>query len=394
MSADESGRAVRGNVADGFGPVADAFAANFADAEEVGAAVAVYAGGDLVVDLWGGTADPVSGATWQPDSLSVIFSCSKGIVTLCVYLLVQDGLVDLDAPMATYWPEFAQNGKSDVSVRTVLSHRAGLPTVDAPLTFEDVLAWTPVVDALAAQRPRWEPGTGFFYHALTFGWLGGELIRRVSGLMPGEFLTSRLTGPLGLETWIGLPADQLARLVPIIDPTPTTDPAALAEEAVYAATEAATVGDESVSLGGAVIPAGSNWSDAFNRPEIALAQLPGGNGISTARSLAALYSAAVHGPERFLSADSLTDALVVRSAGAPLFGAPAGGSFGTGFEVDTPGGADRLGSRSFGHGGAGGKQAFGDDAHDVGFAYLNNWMGQAPDERANRLVQALKRCLG
>ena len=299
MSADESGRAVRGNVADGFGPVADAFAANFADADEVGAAVAVYAGGDLVVDLWGGMADPVSGATWQPDSLSVIFSCSKGIVTLCVYLLVQDGLVDLDAPMATYWPEFAQNGKSDVSVRTVLSHRAGLPTVDAPLTFEDVLAWTPVVDALAAQRPRWEPGTGFFYHALTFGWLGGELIRRVSGLMPGEFLTSRLTGPLGLETWIGLPADQLARLVPIIDPTPTTDPAALAEEAVYAATEAATVGDESVSLGGAVIPAGSNWSDAFNRPEIALAQLPGGNGISTARSLAALYSAAVHGPETF-----------------------------------------------------------------------------------------------
>jgi len=391
----DTGRVARidGHVADGFGPVADAFRANFVDTDEVGAAVAVYAGGELVVDLWGGTADPAARSPWEQDTLSVIFSCSKGIVTLCVYALVQDGLLDLDAPVAQYWPEFAQNGKQDITVRTALCHRAGLPTVEAQLSLEQVLAWTPVIDALAAQAPRWEPGTGFFYHALTFGWLGGEIIRRVSGQLPGDFLRSRFTGPLGLHTWIGMPADQLPRLAPVIDGAPSTDPAVLADEAAFALTEAATIGERSITLDGALIPLGGSWAAAFNRPEVARAQIPGANGISTARSLAGLYSAAVHGPNRFLSADSATDALVVRSDGAPLFGGAAGDRWGTGFVIGTPAASPLLGSRSFGHGGAGGKAAFGDDGHDVGFAYLNNWMGTVPDDRASRLISALAGCL-
>jgi CubicO group peptidase (beta-lactamase class C family) len=392
VSADAAAR-VDGEVADGFGPVADAFRANFADADEVGAAVAVYAGGDLVVDLWGGTADPAVGSPWQRDTVSLIASCSKGIVTLCVYTLVQDGLLDLDAPVARYWPEFAQNGKQDITVRTTLSHRAGLPTVEAELGFEQMLAWTPVIDALAAQAPMWEPGTGFFYHALTFGWLGGEIIRRISGQLPGDFLRSRLTGPLGLDTWIGLPADQLGRLAPVIDATPSTDPAVLADEAEYARTEAAAIGERSITLDGALMPPGGRWSTAFNRPALAQAQIPGANGISTARGLAGLYSAAVYGPDRFLRAESVTDALVVRSAGAPLFGGPAGDRWGTGFVVSTPGASAMLGPRSFGHGGAGGKAAFGDDSHGIGFAYLNNWMGTVPDDRADRLIRALAACL-
>lgn len=380
-------------MADGFGPVADAFRANFADTDEVGAAVAVYVGGELVVDLWGGTADPADGSPWQQDTLSVIFSCSKGILTLCVYALVQDGLLDLDAPVARYWPEFAQNGKQDITVRTVLSHRAGLPTVEAELTFEQVLAWTPVIDALARQAPRWQPGTGFFYHALTFGWLGGEIIRRITGQLPGDLLQARFAGPLGLDTWIGLPADELQRLAPVIEATPSTDPAVLADEAAFALTEAATIGERSITLDGALIAPGGSWAAAFNRPQVAQAQIPGANGIATARGLAGLYSAAVHGPDRFLSADALTDALVVRSEGAPLFGAPAGGRCGTGFVIETPGAGQSLGPRSFGHGGAGGKAAFGDDSYDVGFAYLNNWMGTVPDERADRLIRALAGCL-
>jgi CubicO group peptidase (beta-lactamase class C family) len=393
VTADADTAQVDGEVADGFGPVADAFRANFADADEVGAAVAVYVGGDLVVDLWGGTADPAAGSRWQQDTVSLIASCSKGIVTLCVYALVQDGLLDLDAPVARYWPEFAQNGKQDITVRTVLSHRAGLPTVDTELSFEQMLAWTPVIDALAAQAPRWEPGTGFFYHALTFGWLGGEIIRRVSGQLPGDFLRARFTGPLGLDTWIGLPADQLGRLAPVIDATPSTDPTVLADEAEFALTEAATIGERSITLDGALMPPGGRWSTAFNRPALAQAQLPGANGISTARGLAGLYSAAVHGPGRLLSEESVTDALVVRSDGAPLFGGQAGDRWGTGFVVSTPGASSMLGPRSFGHGGAGGKAAFGDDSLDVGFAYLNNWMGTVPDDRANRLVTALAACL-
>jgi CubicO group peptidase (beta-lactamase class C family) len=384
---------VDGHVADGFGPVADAFRANFTDAGEVGAAVAVYAGGELVVDLWGGTADPATTSKWRPDTLSVIFSCSKGIVTLCVYALVQDGLLDLDAPVARYWPEFAHNGKQDITVRTALSHRAGLPTVEAELSFEEVLAWTPVIDALAAQAPRWKPGTGFFYHALTFGWLAGEVIRRVSGQMPGDFLRSRFTGPLDLDTWIGLPADKLGRLAPVVDATLPTDPDVLAEQAVFALTEAAVIGERSVTLDGALMPPAGSWAAAFNRPAVAQAQLPGGNGISTARGLAGLYSAAVHGPDRFLRADSVSDALVVRSEGAPLFGGEAGDRWGTGFVIGTPGASPLLGPRSFGHGGAGGKAAFGDDSHDVGFAYLNNWMGTVPDERASRIITALAGCL-
>lgn len=394
MTADAATPAhIDGRVADGFGPVADAFRANFAETDEVGAAVAVYAGGELVVDLWGGTADPATAAPWQQDTLSLIASCSKGIVTLCVYALVQEGLLDLDAPVARYWPEFAQNGKQDITVRTVLSHRAGLPTVEAELSFEQMLAWRPVIDDLAAQAPRWEPGTGFFYHALTFGWLGGEIIRRVSGQMPGDFLRSRLTGPLGLDTWIGLPPDRLARLAPVIDATPSPDPAVIADQAAFALTEAATIGERSITMDGALMPPGGSWSTAFNRPAVAQAQIPGANGISTARGLAGLYSAAVHGPERLLTADSLTDALVVRSEGAPLFGGQAGDRWGTGFIVSTPGASPMLGPRSFGHGGAGGKAAFGDDSHDVGFAYLNNWMGTVPDDRANRLISALADCL-
>lgn len=394
MTADPTSTArVDGQVADGFGPVADAFRANFADTDEVGAAVAVYAGGDLVVDLWGGIADPGAQSAWQQDTLSVIFSCSKGIVTLCVYALVQDGLLELDAPVARYWPDFAQNGKGAITVRTALSHQGGLPTVEAKLSFEQVLAWTPVIDALAAQAPRWEPGTGFFYHALTFGWLGGEIIRRVSGQMPGDFLQSRFAGPLGLDTWIGLPADQLNRLAPVIDATPSTDPDVLAEQATFALTEASTIGQRAVSLDGALMPPAGSWAAAFNRPALAQAQLPGGNGISTARGLAGLYSAAVHGPDRFLSADSVSDAVVVRSEGAPLFAGQPGDRWGTGFVVSTADTGPLLGPRSFGHGGAGGKAAFGDDGHDVGFAYLNNWMGTVPDERASRIITALAGCL-
>ena len=133
-------------------------------------------------------------------------------MALCGYLAQQRGLLDFDAPVATVWPEFAANGKGDIVIRDVFAHRAGLMALDADLTLDDVLAWEPVIRAIEAQRPLWTPGTAFAYHALTFGWLTGEILRRATGKMPGALLADYLTDALGVNAWIGLPADQEHRV--------------------------------------------------------------------------------------------------------------------------------------------------------------------------------------
>ena len=381
----------QGFAAPGFGAVADAFGKNFERHGEIGAAVAAYVDGDLVVDLWGGSADPDSARAWEADTSAVIFSCTKGITALCVYQLVQDGVLDLDAPMARYWPEFGQADKADVTVRCVLAHRAGLPTVAAQLSYADVLGWHPVVEALAASAPLWPPGSQYMYHALTYGWLAGELIRRISGLMPGEFFARRFGRPLGLSTWIGLPAAELPRVARVLPGLPSDDPGLRAEAERVAASPAGRLAERAVTVNGAI----GDLMEAFNEPAMLQAQQPAANGVSTARSLARLYAAAVTGPERAMTAESVTDAVVTRSTGRQyLSDVDDPARWGTGFMVHARGARLMLGPRSFGHDGAGGKAAFGDDEYGVGFAYLNNWMGQAPDNRADRLIAALARCLG
>ena len=218
---------INGFTADGFEAVRDAFAANFDlqpdllgqmlghDVCEVGAAVSVWHRGEKVVDLWGGEADRRDHSPYAEDTLQLVFSTTKGVTAIAANLLVQRGELDLDAKVADYWPEFAQAGKADIPVRWLLSHRAGLPWVDGEMTLEQALDWDYVIDALERQAPVWEPGTQHGYHATTFGWLVGEVVRRVTGKRIGAFVQRELSGPLGLDLWIGLPAEQHDRVAPL-----------------------------------------------------------------------------------------------------------------------------------------------------------------------------------
>ncbi len=376
---------IHGDVEDGFGRVADVFRDNFTHRQEVGAAVAVYRGGRKVVDLYGGSADPRSGRPWTARTPAVVFSCTKGIMTICAYLLVQQGRLDLDAPVTRYWPEFGQHGKAEIPVRWLLTHQSGLSALDKPFTREEVLAWDPVIQAIEAQAPLWKPGTAHSYHPITFGWLIGEVIRRITGELPGVWFARALAEPLGLRTWIGLPAaerDAVAWMLgPIGDPGPEIDP----------------VSERGITMGGAFpFPADENNEVSFNDPAIQAAQVPGAGAVSTAESLARLYAACVSevdGP-RLLTAASVDDAITVRAAGQQVYGHPdAGHRWGTGFLVHSlP--RPMVGPRSFGHDGAGGHLAFGDDAHQVGFGYVVNQMGGVDDERANLLSAAVRDCLG
>src|SRR3954468_7618649 len=192
---------IDGTTAPGFEPVRRAFARNFAEHGEVGAAVGAYLHGRPVVDLWGGVADPAAGRAWQRDTLQVVFSTTKGVTAACAHLLAQRGELDLDAPVAEYWPEFAENGKDRIPVRWLLTHQAGLPAIDHPITPAEAIAWHPMVTALAAPRPFWEPGPEHGYHGHTYGWLVGEVVRRVTGRSLGTFLAEEIAAPLDLDLW-------------------------------------------------------------------------------------------------------------------------------------------------------------------------------------------------
>jgi CubicO group peptidase (beta-lactamase class C family) len=211
-----SGTPVQGHVEEGWGKVADAFRANFeANPGEVGAACCVYVGGRPVVDLWGGLADREANRPWNEDTIALVASTTKGATAICAHLLAQRGELDLDAPVVQYWPEFGANGKEQIPVRWLLSHQAGLPVIDTPLTFEDACAWHPVIRALEAQEPLWQPGTEHLYHAETFGFLVGEVVRRITGKSLGTFFADEVAAPLGLSAWIGLPAEEEQRVTRI-----------------------------------------------------------------------------------------------------------------------------------------------------------------------------------
>ncbi len=204
--------AVEGDVEPGFERVREAFAANFEHGGDVGAALCVYRHGRKVADLRGGLADAGTGRPWAPDTLQLVYSATKAATATCAHLLAQRGELDLDQPAASYWPEFAAAGKAGIPVRWLLSHRAGLPVIDHPIPLADLLAWDPMAAALAAQRPVWEPGTAHGYHGRTYGWLVGEVIRRVSGRSVGTFFAEEIAGPAGLDFFIGLPAAERGRV--------------------------------------------------------------------------------------------------------------------------------------------------------------------------------------
>ena len=205
-------------MAPGFEEVREEFEANFARRGEVGAAVAAYRGGEKVVDLWGGLRDPRRGEPWLQDTLILVYSTSKGLAAMTVALASSRGWLDYDERVATYWPEFGQGGKEQITVRQLLAHQAGLPAIDVPLDAEKLADLDGVARAIAAQRPAWEPGTRHGYHGLSLGWYEGELIRRVDPQHRtlGRFFAEEIAGPLELEFYFGLPAEvPEERLAPI-----------------------------------------------------------------------------------------------------------------------------------------------------------------------------------
>ncbi|MBV8980787.1 MAG: beta-lactamase family protein, partial [Acidimicrobiia bacterium] len=222
---------VHGRCDSRFEAVRGAFARNFEELGDVGAAVAVRVDGEPVVDLWGGLADAAAEKPWDEDTLALVFSTTKGWTAVCALLLWERGVLDIDAPVASVWPEFAAAGKQSITTRQLLSHQAGLPAFDEPMTIEECHDLDIVSARLAGQSPRWEPGTAHGYHAITYGWLVGEVIRRVSGRTVGQLFAEEVADPLELDTHIGLQAldfPRVAKLLPMdlnnISPSLLNDP--------------------------------------------------------------------------------------------------------------------------------------------------------------------------
>lgn len=375
---------INGAVADGFERVADEFTANFARRGDTGAACTVYRDGEVVVDLWAGEA---GGTAWMPDTRSILFSVSKGVTTVCVMMAVEEGLIDLDATVTRYWPEFGVNGKANTTVRDLLSHRAGLVAPDAVLTIDDLAAWDPVCAALADQAPLWEPGTAYGYHAITFGWLAGEVLRRATGLRPGEWLRNRICEPLGITMTFGATpgSDGFALMEPQL---PSADEDALA---MIAAAHADPLVTRVMGLG---IFDGIDLFGNANRTDFLAVEMPAVNLVGTARGLARLYAATVAEVDgvRLLGDEVARDACEPRSFGAPFFGLAADLRWGTGFMIDSSLRA-MAGPGSFGHDGAGGVLGFANLEHRVGFGYQTIRPGGIPDDRAEALCRALRECL-
>lgn len=383
---------INGTVATGFGAVADAFERNFAEHGEVGAAFSVYVDGEMKADLWAGVADTATGAAWDDRTLQLVFSTTKGAAAICIARLVEAGKLDYDATVASYWPEFAAAGKGSITVGQMMSHQGGLAYVDAPLTLAELLDVAPVVAALEAQTPIWEPGTGHGYHAVTYGWLAGELLKRVDGRTLGTYFAEEVAGPLGLDFWIGLPASEEARVSRLESAPPPTDPEELAMMMQVAGP--GTAGFKALFMNGALM-ALDPAHNPFNTREVHATEMPAANGITNARSLARMYAASIGEVDgvRLLGADTVETASAERVNG-PDRSLVIPTRFGYGFMLEgdfTP----MLGEGSFGHAGAGGSLGYANPELNVGYGYVMNQMGGglSGDPRTIALNDAVRSCL-
>ncbi|MEU5538017.1 serine hydrolase domain-containing protein [Streptomyces sp. NPDC020362] len=384
MSAHEA--QVHGHCDARFAAVREAFEENFRERGELGASAAVTVDGVTVVDLWGGWADAARTRPWERDTLVNVWSTTKGPVALCAHLLADRGLLDFDRPVAAYWPEFAAQGKEDILVRHLLSHRAGLSGLREPHTLAQLYDWELTTARLAATEPWWEPGTRSGYHALTYGFLVGEVVRRVSGLRPGALLQQEVTGPLGIDFTIGLPEKESGRAAELVHPRTedTGEQAAIFRQLTPAALAAL-----------ANPPVGATEA---NSPEWRAAEIPAANGHGTARAVAELYGVFAGrgscGGRRILSPQA---AERVREGQGSCRDLVLGAGFGSetecglGLWLSGPGGSYGPNPRAFGHDGFGGSCGLADPEAGVSLGYAMNRMGPhiANDPRKTALVNAL-----
>lgn len=378
---DAAGNAypLNGTCAPEFDRVLDAFRENFERGEEVGAACAVYKDGACVVDLWGGYRDAARTQPWVENTIVNMMSVAKAFTSTAVAMLVERGEVDYDAPVARYWPEFAANGKQEIPVRWVLDHRAGLPVLRPSLDRGDIYDWEKVTSALAGMVPLWEPGTQAGYHILTMGFLAGEIIRRVTGKMPGAFIADEIALPLGLDYAIGLSESDFARVAEFI---PATDGTIFAVEDLPE--------EEFLKYAWAELPR----DEDFNSSAWRNASIPGANGHGNARAVARFFgclandgildglqvirpetiqkmSAEQHNHQEVVMKRSYHQALGVLRNSPPI----------------NPMGPNPS---AFGHHGVGGSVGIADPAVGLGFAYSMNQMHARIDNgpRAGRLKAA------
>ncbi|MFI7444105.1 serine hydrolase domain-containing protein [Nonomuraea indica] len=415
-----------------FSRVREVFERHFTDGEELGAAFAVYLDGELVVDLWGGVADRHTGRPWRQDTPAFAYSCTKAITATVLLQLAERGLVEVSAPVAEVWPEFAVEGKAAITVEHLLTHEAGLPVVEDPVPVEEFGDHPAIAARLARQRPLWEPGSAHGYHALTYGFLIGEVVRRVTGKSVGELVAAEIAGPLGLDLWIGAPDAVISRAARITAGD-RRSPAAGEDQAVTGDTGADATGtdrtetrrsgpEDAFATGTDRTGTGrSGAEDAFarmardardprslmnralgnpgmqrlkggaNHPAILRAGWPGAGVVTTAAALAGFYRSLLTGD--ILRPETLTGALRARVSG-PDRVLHVDSSFGLGYM--RPSMTFFVPSRTaFGHTGLGGFLGLGDPGHGLAVGYVTNRMADAASGglRAYRLTEAVYRSL-
>ena len=370
---------VHGECDPRFAGVSEAFEENFTERGDIGAAVAVTLDGEPVVDLWAGHADAAGTRAWERDTIANVYSTGKGMLSLGLHMLADRGLVDIEAPVASYWPEFAQAGKEGVTVRHVLGHRSGVVGARRLLPKEACYDWQTMTTALAEAEPWWEPGTRHGYHVWSYGWIVGEIVRRVSGRTPGAFVREEIVDPLGLDFFIGTPASEHGRIADIVPPSrnPLPEPDVTSMLAMAHNNPPWTFEDANTRA----------WREA---------EIPAGNGHADARGLARAYGALALGGEldglRLLSEDAIEAARTLQSEGTD---ATIGveNRYALGFQLPSPALGDPRPETAFGHSGVGGSQAFADPGVGLGFAYVMNRIRGPGDVRARSLVEAAYRSI-
>jgi len=377
-----------------FEAVRRAFAREFNEGNERGAALCVTLEGEPVVDLWAGTRDPAETQPWEADTLANVYSTTKGITAIAALRLVDEGLLDLDAPVARYWPEFAAAGKEEIPVRYLLTHQAGLAAVRSPLPADALYDWPAMTSALAAQEPWWNPGSAHGYHALTYGWLVGELIRRLRGRSVGAVVRDEIARPLGAEFEIGFGPELDARVAPLrqgpIHPVPGGVGVDMLKELKENPEGLFAKAFSNPPLLGVVSPNTRRWRAA---------EIPAANGHTSARSLARIY-AALANDGRLDGVEILSRETIERARAEQVNGMDRvlrlTTRIGLGFFLPTADEPLGPNSRVFGHGGAGGSYSMADPENRLSFGYVMNWMHTGAwlvDPRPRRLLTAIYGCL-